>query len=246
MTYERKISWITGILCVVIVWLLMAPAWVDADEGHGHHHDDDDGGDTLVNVDVPVDVDITGPDIGGDSVRSLVVVAPPLGDVDIAQCLGSTQFTFLVGGKQKLVLNWPCMAEFYLKQGRYDLAAQALCNQPEIIKEYMTEVACEIDHDFSPPETDGEGEGESNLGGLYNQAAQFNEHYERAQQQQEEIEYLREENASIIGQIEYITQQIEQAPAPQQQVQQQIDEGAERRAKSRAAYEKALAEGSEE
>lgn len=111
------------------------------------------GGDTTVTGgDVTVPVDVAGGDtnlnIDGDS--AIALAAPGLGDVDIAQCLGSEAWTLLVGGKQKLVLNQVCMAEFYLKQGRYDLAAQSLCNQPEIMDEYESEEKCESDHDFTP------------------------------------------------------------------------------------------------
>jgi len=94
--------------------------------------------------------DLIGGDINTGGNKSVVLAPPGLSDVDIAQCLGSTSWSLIVGAKQKLVLNQVCMAEFYLKRGRYDLAAQALCNQPEILMEYKTEVACEIDHDFSP------------------------------------------------------------------------------------------------
>jgi len=72
-----------------------------------------------------------------------------LGDVDIAQCLGSTQWSTPVFGKQKLQLNWPCMAEFYLRNGRYDLAAMAICNT-EIAKEFESESDCEAAHNFEP------------------------------------------------------------------------------------------------
>ena len=71
-------------------------------------------------------------------------------DVDIAQCMGSTSWDTLVVGKQKLVLNHACMAEFYLERGRYDLAAQSLCNIPEELAEYTSEAECELDHDFTP------------------------------------------------------------------------------------------------
>ena len=74
-----------------------------------------------------------------------------MGDVDIAQCLGSTQWDTILGGKQKLVLNNVCMAEFYLKSEKWDLAAMALCNQPEILSEFATEQECEDAHNFGPP-----------------------------------------------------------------------------------------------
>lgn len=70
-----------------------------------------------------------------------------MGDVDIAQCLGSEQWGTILGGKQKLVLNWPCMAEFYLRNGMYDLASMAICNT-EVLTEFESEYACEQAHDF--------------------------------------------------------------------------------------------------
>jgi len=140
--------------------------------------------------------------------KSYVVVPPGLGDVDIAQCLGSQAWTLLIGGKQTLVLNQVCMAEFYLTQGRYDLAAQALCNQPEILAEYTTEIACEIDHDFTPAIVEGEDEYDHDI------HSRSNEFAEAYAMQEEEIEYLQEENASIVGRLDDLTALLEQAPAP--------------------------------
>lgn len=214
-------------LAVVLVLLLAAPSWADDDHRcYGGHNCND--GDTLVNIDAPVDVDVDGAIIGGDSVRSLAVVAPGLGDVDIAQCLGSTSWTFLVGGKQKLVLNQVCMAEFYLKNGRYDLAAQALCNQPEILDEYKTEVACEIDHDFTPPPDEGEDKYNHDV---HSRSADFEAAYAITQQQQEEeIEYMREEQATLVTQVNDLKAYIER-PRPAS-VQQQAELFSEERMQS--------------
>lgn len=73
-----------------------------------------------------------------------------MGDVDIAGCLGSTQWGTPLFSKQKLVLNQVCMAEFYLNNGLYDLAAMSLCNVPEIVKEFGSEAECEDAHNFAP------------------------------------------------------------------------------------------------
>jgi hypothetical protein len=51
-----------------------------------------------------------------------------LGDVDIADCLGSHQWNTPIFGRQDLKLNQVCMAEFYLSAGKYQLAAMSLCN----------------------------------------------------------------------------------------------------------------------
>ena len=162
-----------------------------------------------------VDVSV-GDVIGGDTSvitgnnKSYVVVPPGLPNVAIARCLGSEAWTLLIGGKQKLVLNQICMADFYLKVGRFDLASQALCNQPEILMEYKTEKSCEDDHDFTPATSEGGFD-------LDDRSAQFEEHYELAQQQEHEIEYLKEENASIVGRLDSLTMLFEQAPVIVQQ-----------------------------
>lgn len=68
-------------------------------------------------------------------------------DVDINQCMGSTAWDTVLGGKQKLVLNWVCLAEFYIKTGQPELAAVALCNT-EMLDEFANEAECESAHDF--------------------------------------------------------------------------------------------------
>jgi len=212
MTF-RNVRTIFFLLAIAIaLFLVLPPAIADP-----HPHDGDDSGGSIVTTTISSDDDIivSGStllqNIDGDTYdsKAWALAAPGLPNVAIARCLGSEAWTLLIGGKQKLVLNQVCMAEFYLKVGRYDLAAQSLCNQPEILEEYNTEASCEIDHDFTPPKI----EGEDRFGGLYDQAAQFNEHYELAQQQEEEIEYLKEENASIVGRLDNLTTLLEQAPA---------------------------------
>jgi len=188
--------WFILIVALLVLWI--SSSW-------GSSSRDEIEQETEVIVEVSTGDLNSGDLVTGDN-KTITVVAPGLGDVDIAQCLGSTQWSLLVGGKQKLVLNQVCMAEFYLKQGRYELAAQALCNQPEILEEYVTEQACEDDHDFGPVVEP------TMLGDLYDRNAQFDEHYELAQQQEEEIEFLQEEQASLSGRIEQLTMQIEQAP----------------------------------
>lgn len=102
--------------------------------------------------------------VGGDEIVNSIssggnrtlALGNSLGDVDIAQCLGSEQWNTPLFGKQKLVINWPCMAEFYLRNGKFQLAAMAVCNT-EIEKEFASEAECEAAHDFThlavaPPE----------------------------------------------------------------------------------------------
>jgi hypothetical protein len=161
MKTEKWIRLFFIALVAFAVILVVAPPAL-ADDGHGHNHH---GGDTMVDIDNPVDVNVTGGDTnvpvdvnvtGGDSPVSVnnesraLALSNALGDVDIAGCLGSTQWATPLFSKQKLVVNWPCLAEFYLEHGKYELAAMAICNT-EIVKEFAGEDECEAAHDFAPP-----------------------------------------------------------------------------------------------
>jgi len=191
-------------LIVVFIMMLLSPGWAS---GNCNGPGDDDCYNEIVDVDVA-----TGDMLGGDTAistggnKSLAVVAPGLGDVDIAQCLGSTQWSLLIGGKQKLVLNQVCMAEFYLKQGRYDLAAQALCNQPEILAEYAIEDDCEYDHDFTPSEPVKTPE----LMSLYDRAAQYDEDEEEHREQIDELTVQLQQQQQMIQQQQVQYQRIEE------------------------------------
>lgn len=126
--------------------LLLSASIALADNGHGHDH----GGDVTTDVTSSTDVttSVTGGDvnIAGDSSRAYGI-GHSLGDVDISQCLGSVQWGSPVFSRQKLVINWPCMAEFYLRNGEPKLAAMAVCNT-EVIKEFADEAECEAAHQF--------------------------------------------------------------------------------------------------
>jgi len=145
-------------------------------------------------------------DVSTGSGRS-IAIGNVLGDVDIAQCLGSTQWNTPIFGKQKLVLNQVCMAEFYLKASKYALAAMALCNVPEILDEFSDEDACELAHDFTPIVPDHD---------VHIRSEEFEEAYILSQEQEEEIDYLQEEQASLVGRIEQLTAYIERVPAQKQ------------------------------
>ena len=107
------------------------------------------GGDTITGGDVSVPVNVTGGPVEvnhSNSSRALGL-SNNMGDVDIAGCLGSTQWATPIYSKQKLVVNWVCLAEFYLRNDQAELAAMALCNT-EVIKEFDDEEQCEAAHSF--------------------------------------------------------------------------------------------------
>ena len=206
-------KYLGGGLLLAMLLILALPVAMAQGECNGHSCND--GGGTV--MDNTQHVNISPGDTIYKGGRALAL-GSSLGDVDIAQCLASAQWNTALGGKQRLVLNQICMAEFYLKRGRFDLAAQALCNQDEILAEYATERECEDDHDFTPPDIDDDSASE---------LSRVNEAYELAQRQDEEIEYLQEEQASLVGRVDALTAYIEQPPAPaavQQQAPQYTDE----------------------
>ena len=84
--------------------------------------------------------------VGGDSSRALALGRSSF-DVDISQCMGSTSWDTVLGGKQKLVINWVCLAEFYITNGQPELAAIAICNT-EMLDEFESEAECEEAHSF--------------------------------------------------------------------------------------------------
>lgn len=129
------------LLILLVAFLLSDDVWAGG-ECNGH----DNCNETEINA-LAGDNEVVN-STGGN--RSLAL-GNSLGDVDIAGCLGSTQWSTPLIGKQKLVLNHVCMAEFYLNARQYDLAAMALCNVPEILAEFKTESECEAAHDFAPP-----------------------------------------------------------------------------------------------
>jgi len=179
---------------------------------YGDDHYDDDG--DIVTSDVLVDV------MGGNS-RGYAVSG---GDMDINDCLATESYLF--GLYQRTKPNYLCMADKAQAKGELVRAAEFRCIYWGVRRAQGGKDECikRLTYDNIPPAI------KVLVGAVPD---------DRYVEQQEEIEYLREENASIVGQIEYITQQIQRAPT-------QIDAGAARRAKSRAAYEKALTEGTEQ
>lgn len=76
--------------------------------------------------------------------------AHTLGDVDINQCLGSTQWGTVLFSRQKLVLNKWCAAEVYDSKGLHHMAAVMRCDLPEIIKHFPTAEQCVVANKWAP------------------------------------------------------------------------------------------------
>jgi hypothetical protein len=78
--------------------------------------------------------------------------AHALGDVDINQCLASTQWGTIVVSKQKVILNKWCAAEVYDAKGMYDMAARMRCDINEIAKFFDSNAGCVTSNTYIPPE----------------------------------------------------------------------------------------------
>lgn len=86
---------------------------------------------------------------GGDA----FAFAHALGDVDINDCLASTQWGTILVSKQKVVLNQWCAAEVYDAKGMFMMAAKMRCNIPEILGEFASDIDCERANTYTPPPT---------------------------------------------------------------------------------------------
>ena len=150
-----------GVTLITIFWVLILVTDVYASgDCKGHSC----GGETTVDTDVTVGGtninigDTNVPIVTGANTQSnsttiegsrAYALSNSLGDVDIAGCLGSTQWATPLFSKQKLVVNWPCLTEFYLRNAQFELASMAICNT-EIRKEFASEQACRDAHAFEP------------------------------------------------------------------------------------------------
>lgn len=207
-----------GGLIVMLVVMLALPGAFAGGITQSNDMNNQTTGDVKVGVSTTTTVNggdmVSGDMVGGDTNVSTggnkaLALANSLGDVDIAGCLGSTQWNTPVFGKQKLVLNQVCMAEFYLTNEKWELAAMALCNVPEILKEFDDEAHCETAHNFGPiraPESAPAEAPEPVSEILYQQQIIETEH-------DEDIQLVQMAQNDIAHRIEALEQQAE-APPP--------------------------------
>jgi hypothetical protein len=199
LSIPNALLWVlAGVLLVTYYNLVRAD-----DDCRGHSCND--GGDTIVDVggtNVEIgDTIVNGGDtnvpvnVQHSSKSKALGLSNGLGDVDIAGCLGSTQWATPLLSKQKLELNWPCLAEFYLRQGKYKLAAMAMCNTA-VVKEFESEQACEEAHDFTPPPA----------------SADDREEIQVAHEQ--DINRIQTTQMQVMARLDGLEERLEQRPAP--------------------------------
>jgi hypothetical protein len=136
---EEKLIFLFAALTIICLLLLVVPVYAD-DDCRGNSCNG--GGD--VNVDTQVDVanEILGGDVSmSDDTLSLGFGRSSF-DVDLNQCMGSTAWDTVLGGKQKLVLNKWCAAESYDARGLHHMAALIRCDIPEISKHFELSTEC--------------------------------------------------------------------------------------------------------
>lgn len=140
--------------------------------------------------------------------------------------IGRGSCKFHVGGLTFAIARTDefCEGMEMIRAGMVDAGILHLCKQSKVGKNYVDLEDCQANV-YIRPDT-------NNVVPIELPDLQADEDNFRYAEQQVEIEYAREEHASLIGQIDYLTHQIEQVPS--------INKEAERRARARAARDKVL------
>ena len=116
------------LLVVVVVLVILPPAWAD---------DDDHRGTVMLSGGSQVDGDTS---VTNSS--KAFAFSHSLGDVDINDCLASTQWGTILVSAQKVNLNKWCAGEVYDAKGLYTMAALVRCDIPEIRKFFEDDASC--------------------------------------------------------------------------------------------------------
>ncbi len=131
-TRDRAEYWFL-VLCLLLVIAALAPgdAWASGDCRDGSCNEVIlSGGDNTANNSASV---------GGSDTMAL---SHSLGDVDINDCLASTQWGTIIVSRQRVVLNKWCAAEVYDYKGLHHMAALLRCDIPEISEHFQTKPEC--------------------------------------------------------------------------------------------------------
>jgi hypothetical protein len=137
---------------IIIVLFFLLPLAAFADDCRGNQPCGTSNTDVTTNVGIE-----TGPttvnagDIAVNSDSKSFAFAHGLGDVDINQCLASTQWGTILVSRQKVVLNKWCAAESYDAKGMYFMAAAIRCDIKEIGQHFETKEECIDMNTYRPP-----------------------------------------------------------------------------------------------
>ena len=151
-TMRKGFVWLIGALFALIVALLVLPVIGMLFGGGMDPRAHASGGDDIIQSNDQNTITSTSGDVQvgtGDS--QALAFAHALGDVDIAQCLASTQWGTILFSKQKVVLNQWCAAEIYDAKGMHEMAALLRCDIEEIAKHFETPGRCIEANTWTPP-----------------------------------------------------------------------------------------------
>ncbi len=124
MKQQTLLKWLWFFLGVAFaIWIASSPVWADE-----RNDIDFDVGDTVIN--------------SGTGNAYGLGFSHALGDVDINDCLASTQKTNVLFGSQKLVYNLHCLANAYQLLGKSDLAARMRCQIEPIRAMFVSDDEC--------------------------------------------------------------------------------------------------------
>lgn len=205
------------IIGFIVIFLMMVLA------GFAHADDDDDRGGSNVDANANANASASASSIGGDSIStntfnsSTRAFSISGSDMEINDCLATYSYVF--GVIQDTKTNPLCVADRLDTLGKHTEAAQMRCSVRRIRRVYGNNEECvdalEVVPIISSPDLDA----------IYRQAAQVaEEDYERFEAQQEEIEYMKVQLATIIEQVEQQKTEQQRVASVQQQVQRQVAE----------------------
>jgi hypothetical protein len=193
----------------VSLWPLLAAALIGI-ALVGSARSDTRGGDVDVVQSNDMNNQTAGDVLGGDlktGGNKALGLSYGMGDVDINEgknCMGSEQRANVLFGKQEIVLNVWCASLFYDLNGRHDFAAKMRCDIDEISNKYSSREACWRDQDMKPDQPLGEGSS-----GVADAIVSHID--ETVVQHDEDLEEVREQQAGLVGRIDYLSEQLEQA-----------------------------------
>ena len=193
--------------------------------GDNHKYRDDDGDVTIDNV-------LTGGDNSNVATNSMsggrsYGASHSLGDVDLNQCMGSTQWGSIIISRQKLVLNKWCAGESYDAKRMFKMAALLRCDIPEISKHFIDKAECVKENTATlhvePPDEP-------------KRADRDDEYYDRLYARIADLEAKAVQDKATAEKAAKSANAMAQRVAKTAQIAQQApDDAAERRAKAREA-----------
>jgi len=196
----------------------------ELDHGHGHHDDGDVAVDLLTET-------------GGNSYSSRALgMSHSLGDVDINQCIVTKQKGSFVVSWQNYDYNLWCMGEVFDRMSLHTMAAYMRCDIPPIRAHFTDDQSC-----WDANTVNSEITISPELADLYSRAARFEDDEEQREQQIAELEHTVMEQQVRFEKWEQRAANYK-PPKPDPQIQQALEAAATRRARSREAYDKVIAE----